>query len=175
MTQVFKQRVNNRPLWLDFNNWLFQFYNTSFESYIMFMIILNIHAKNYTRIKVSWRQFKSFKIRTSRYFSNLLILSFTSIRPRRVRNVSACDTRTSSTRAAMFLKISKLHASMRAARARADKPACCDCTCVAEHYFSPIFRLFKLSSITYTCILNWYFNICLNLSKNLEHLTWPQT
>ena len=32
-----------------------------------------------------------------------------------------------------FSKISKLHASTRAMRARAEKSACCDCTRVAEH------------------------------------------
>ena len=33
-----------------------------------------------------------------------------------------------------FLHISKLHASTRAKRARAEKPACCDCTRVAERW-----------------------------------------
>ena len=46
----------------------------------------------------------------------------------------ACKTRARRARAG-FLKISKLHASTRAMRARAEKPACCDCTRVAEHWF----------------------------------------
>ena len=36
---------------------------------------------------------------------------------------------------AEFLKITKLHASTRAMRARVEKPAWCDCTRVAEHWF----------------------------------------
>ena len=35
-----------------------------------------------------------------------------------------------------FLKISKLHASARAMRARAEKSACFDCTRVAKHWFN---------------------------------------
>ena len=45
-----------------------------------------------------------------------------------------------------FLKISKLHASTRAMRARAEKPACCDCTRVAEHWFHTSFIIKILSN-----------------------------
>ena len=64
-----------------------------------------------------------------------------------VQNACARSTRTRSTRArrarAGFLKISKLHASTRAMRARAEKPACCDCTRVAEHWVKSITKLMK--------------------------------
>ena len=68
-----------------------------------------------------------------------------------VQNACARSTRTLSTRArrarAGFLKISKLHASTRAKRARAEKPACCDCTRVAEHFFEQLFDTFPEKSI----------------------------
>ena len=47
-----------------------------------------------------------------------------------------------------FSKISKLHASTRAMRARAEKSACCDCTRVAEHCLKPLIVFIQAEKTT---------------------------
>ena len=55
-----------------------------------------------------------------------------------------------------FSKISKLHASTRAMRARAEKSACCDCTRVAEHWYIVIYD----AKVYYKIVNNTEAPIC---------------